>query len=86
MAKDRFNPLFFSLQVHPSYKAATFQNDLALIRLSKDVTYKEHIIPVCLPPPKEDFVGTKAVVIGWGRTAHGQVGGSYHVLFSAYIF
>jgi hypothetical protein len=60
-------------QVHPSYKAATFQNDVALVRLNKKVIYKEHIIPACLPNYKEVFVGAKAVVIGWGRTAHGQI-------------
>ena len=27
---------------------------------------------VCLPEPKKKFVGDKATVIGWGRTAHGQ--------------
>jgi len=59
--------------VHPSYVAATFQNDIALVRLNRDVQYREHIIPVCLPAPSEDFVGAKAVVIGWGRTAHGQI-------------
>ncbi len=58
---------------HPSYKPATFQNDLAVVRLSRDVTYKEHIVPVCLPEFKEGFVGEKAVVIGWGRTAHGKI-------------
>ena len=60
-------------EVHPSYKAATFQNDLALVRLNKDVTFKEHIIPACLPVFKESFVASKAMVIGWGRTAHGQI-------------
>ena len=58
---------------HPDYKPATFQNDLAVVRLNRDVNYKEHIIPVCLPVFEEDFVGKKAVVIGWGRTAHGAI-------------
>jgi len=58
---------------HPDYKPATFQNDLAVVRLSKDVIYKEHIIPVCLPDFEEKFVGDKAIVIGWGRTAHGNI-------------
>jgi len=58
---------------HPDYKPATFQNDLAVVRLNRDVTFKEHIIPVCLPELKEGFVGQKAVVIGWGRTAHGAI-------------
>ena len=58
---------------HPDYKPATFQNDLAVVRLSKDVIYKEHIIPVCLPDFEEKFEGDKAIVIGWGRTAHGNI-------------
>jgi len=61
-----------SKEVHPDYNPATFQNDIALIRLKKKVIYKEHIIPVCLPEAAADFVGEKATVVGWGRTAHGQ--------------
>lgn len=60
-------------EVHSEYKPSTFQNDIALVRLNRDVTYREHIIPVCLPSLNEDFIGQKAIVIGWGRTAHGQV-------------
>jgi len=59
--------------IHPDYKPATFQNDMAVIRLKKDVVYKEHIIPVCLPDFQENFVDKKAVVTGWGRTAHGKI-------------
>ena len=35
-------------EVHPDYNPATFQNDIALIRLQKKVVYKEHIIPVSI--------------------------------------
>jgi len=59
-------------EVHPDYNPATFQNDIALIRLQKKVVYKEHIIPVCLPEAATSYVGDKATVVGWGRTAHGQ--------------
>merc|ERR1711874_592096 len=52
-------------EIHPDYKPATFQNDIALVRLKKEVVYKEHIIPVCLPDFKENFVGKNAAVVGW---------------------
>jgi len=57
--------------VHPSYNPANFRNDVGLVRLAKDVVFKEHIIPVCLPQYRQNFVGKYARVIGWGRTEHG---------------
>ena len=33
---------------------------------------KSNLIQVCLPPAASKYVGDRATVIGWGRTAHGQ--------------
>ncbi|XP_055609289.1 CLIP domain-containing serine protease B4-like [Uranotaenia lowii] len=47
-------------------------NDIALIRMVRDVSFSSYISPICLPvAPAErnkNNVGTKAVAAGWGRT------------------
>lgn len=57
--------------VNEDYNPATYQNDIALLELSQEVTFKQHIIPVCLPKKGENFTGSMATVTGWGRTTYG---------------
>ena len=53
-----------SKSVHPDYNPATFQNDIAVIKLKKKVIYKEHIIPVS---PSTEFCATSSLpaVLYW---------------------
>ena len=34
--------------------------------------YMYYVLQVCLPEAKTKYVGDRATVVGWGRTAHGQ--------------
>jgi secreted trypsin-like serine protease len=37
--------------VHSGYDEATFNNDIALLRLDSEVTLQDRLRPVCLPTP-----------------------------------
>lgn len=52
--------------VHPDYKKATEKyNDIALLRLSEDVTFTEMLHPACLYTNFDD-PSDKLIVTGWG--------------------
>ena len=44
--------------------------DIALLRLSRDVTFTTYIKPICLPPTAS--LGQKLFVAGWGKTENGS--------------
>lgn len=56
---------------HPSYNTPRFANDIAVVRLSEDLTFNEdHIKPVCLPITwtLQTQSLKSLVVAGWGTT------------------
>uniref|UniRef100_A0A671R7I9 chymotrypsin n=1 Tax=Sinocyclocheilus anshuiensis TaxID=1608454 RepID=A0A671R7I9_9TELE len=54
---------------HPLYSRATFNNDIALLKLSSPVTLTPRISPVCLAPSTINILpGTRCFTTGWGRT------------------
>lgn len=62
---------------HPSYIATSKNqfNDIAIIRMMESVTFKSHIIPICLPLAQDIrtnlFTSQAMDVAGWGVTEKG---------------
>ncbi|KOC63285.1 Serine protease easter, partial [Habropoda laboriosa] len=54
--------------IHESYRPTMTDRryDIALLRLSRDVSFTNYIKPICLPPSAS--VGQRLFVAGWGRT------------------
>merc|ERR1712038_450569 len=54
--------------VHKDYKAPTFENDIAILELEKEIQRQPHIVPICMPESLDMvFEGKKGIVTGWGR-------------------
>ncbi|XP_077413607.1 prostasin-like isoform X2 [Vanacampus margaritifer] len=57
---------------HPNYLPDTFDNDVALLKLSSPVSFTDFIVPVCLAAQDSTFFsGTESWVTGWGRIGAG---------------
>ena len=53
--------------IHKHFSLDTFDNDIALIRLTNPVEWSQAVSPVCLPPRDLELPGgTKCVITGWG--------------------
>lgn len=57
--------------VHPKYNFSTYEYDLALVQLEKELDFAPHISPICLPPSDDSLVGHNGTVTGWGRLSEG---------------
>ncbi|KAJ0036552.1 hypothetical protein NQD34_005229 [Periophthalmus magnuspinnatus] len=57
---------------HPDYDPMTYNNDVALMELDKDVVLNQYVWPICLPAETHRFSsGTEAWITGWGATREG---------------
>jgi hypothetical protein len=41
---------------------------VAVLKLSRSVSFRDNILPICLPPQGKDYEGALGVVAGWGKT------------------
>ncbi|CAL4132745.1 unnamed protein product, partial [Meganyctiphanes norvegica] len=58
---------------HPNYNSNTLQNDVALLKLSKTLTFgsDNKVAPICPPEPGNLYERVSATVTGWGTTSSG---------------
>uniref|UniRef100_A0A1A9UPB4 limulus clotting factor C n=1 Tax=Glossina austeni TaxID=7395 RepID=A0A1A9UPB4_GLOAU len=71
--------------MHHKFNRRILANDIALIETRRPIIFNAQVSPICLPTDaaffNQDFVGTRAIVLGWGRTHYG--GPRSHVLKEA---
>lgn len=66
-----------SVLLHPAYISSAHYNDLALIRLVREVR-EDNVRPICLPEENlthEAILGKNVTVIGWGAQSYGGIRG-----------
>lgn len=56
---------------HPAYNGVQAYNDIALIRLKRNVTFTRFIKPACLWQ-YESLPPGKLIAIGWGQLGHSK--------------
>lgn len=60
------------IRIHSDFNTATYENDIALVKLLKPATFNTYVWPVCLPSMNDDaFEGNIAHVIGYGAQYFG---------------
>lgn len=60
---------------HPEYNEKSMSNDIALLRLNRDILYTDFIQPICLPQAslfRSSSAGDVDFVTGFGRTLQGE--------------
>ncbi|XP_040569265.1 trypsin-1 [Lepeophtheirus salmonis] len=59
-----------STKLHNDWNAVGAQNDIALLKLDRDIEFDTAVRPICLPSnPDNLFAKKPAVVSGWGTTS-----------------
>jgi len=59
------------VRMHEKYNNVTYENDIAVLKLSSSVKRTRSINAICLPDESRDFTGSRGFVIGWGTIYFG---------------
>ena len=55
------------IALHEHFDLNTFDNDVAILKLTTPILWNEYVSPVCLPPPKFELApDTRCIITGWG--------------------
>ncbi|XP_063705416.1 trypsin-1 [Culicoides brevitarsis] len=60
-----------SIKKHKGFDTSSYNNDIALLKLRKPITFSRSIRPICLPKEYSEYAGNTGIVAGWGRTSEG---------------
>ena len=60
-----------SIKIHENWNDETYENDIAIIKLSKRATLNKSIWPIALPQSSSEYTNTRAFVLGWGTIYFG---------------
>ncbi|XP_074594817.1 phenoloxidase-activating factor 2-like [Brevipalpus obovatus] len=55
--------------IHPSFNPKNLHNDIAIVKLAREVTFKPNIDSVCLPQPGQSY-DRQCVTTGWGKNSY----------------
>lgn len=59
------------IRQHVDFDAATYENDIAILKLIRPSVFNSYIWPICMPPMSTNLESRQAVVIGWGTQFFG---------------
>ncbi|XP_054422709.1 transmembrane protease serine 11D-like, partial [Pteronotus mesoamericanus] len=61
-----------TILIHNNYNPGTHENDIAVVRLDRPITFNKNIHMVCLPEATQNILpGSTAYVTGWGSETYG---------------
>ena len=60
-----------SMKMHEQYDPQTFENDIAILTLDRNVIFSKSVQAACLPDSDFDYTGTRGTVTGWGTIYFG---------------
>ncbi|CAL4058610.1 unnamed protein product [Meganyctiphanes norvegica] len=66
--------------LHKDFNRPTLINDVALLILQRDADLSNTVMPICLPQPHHNFVGSECIVTGWGKDVFGTSGKYQQIL------